>query len=39
VLLTESRRIFEEIGGSLRRVRHADASHIVTINRHMTAGG
>lgn len=39
VLLAESRRIFEEIAASLRRVRRAHASHIVTINRHMTAGG
>jgi DNA-binding transcriptional LysR family regulator len=39
VLLAESRRIFAEIAASLRRVQRTGASHIVTINRHMTAGG
>lgn len=40
MLLVESRRIFAEISASLYRVRCArENSQVVTITRHMTAGG
>ena len=40
VLLAESRRLFEEISASINRVRCArESGQVVTITRHMTAGG